>query len=242
MACTKSGKLWTWGYNSYGQLGTNDTASVPIPKCISIEGGKRVILVSAGYEHNLFLTDSGEIYGMGYNGYGQTGVNTTEAVRVPTKVTGVDGKRFTTLCSGGYHGLAATNRGELYVWGQGDYGQLGMTPKETKKQPTLHPLVGQSWAHFACGMYHSMGLTREGKVYSWGDGYSTSYPCTGHNPPGLCAAPKIIDTLDSKTVVQISCHQYSSMALTKDGEVYTWEIGRAVQQECRDRSRMPSSA
>eukprot|EP00456_Euglypha_rotunda_P081591 TRINITY_DN7975_c0_g1_i10.p1 TRINITY_DN7975_c0_g1~~TRINITY_DN7975_c0_g1_i10.p1 ORF type:complete len:2203 (+),score=340.71 TRINITY_DN7975_c0_g1_i10:827-6610(+) len=225
MACTKSGKLWTWGYNSYGQLGTNDTASVPIPKCISIEGGKRVILVSAGYEHNLFLTDSGEIYGMGYNGYGQTGVNTTEAVRVPTKVTGVDGKRFTTLCSGGYHGLAATNRGELYVWGQGDYGQLGMTPKETKKQPTLHPLVGQSWAHFACGMYHSMGLTREGKVYSWGDGYSTSYPCTGHNPPGLCAAPKIIDTLDSKTVVQISCHQYSSMALTKDGEVYTWGYG-----------------
>eukprot|EP00456_Euglypha_rotunda_P016681 TRINITY_DN15575_c0_g1_i2.p1 TRINITY_DN15575_c0_g1~~TRINITY_DN15575_c0_g1_i2.p1 ORF type:complete len:148 (-),score=16.56 TRINITY_DN15575_c0_g1_i2:11-454(-) len=31
-------------------------------------------------------------------------------------------------------------------------------------------------------------------------------------------------------------------ALNKKGGTYTWQIGRAVQQECRDRSRMPSSA
>eukprot|EP00456_Euglypha_rotunda_P047437 TRINITY_DN3786_c0_g2_i4.p1 TRINITY_DN3786_c0_g2~~TRINITY_DN3786_c0_g2_i4.p1 ORF type:complete len:104 (+),score=26.15 TRINITY_DN3786_c0_g2_i4:158-469(+) len=40
-------------------------------------------------------------------------------------------------------------------------------------------------------------------------------------------------------------HELGVKLLKRDGRSLTltsWEIGRAVQQECRDRSRMPSSA
>eukprot|EP00456_Euglypha_rotunda_P023121 TRINITY_DN1930_c0_g1_i3.p1 TRINITY_DN1930_c0_g1~~TRINITY_DN1930_c0_g1_i3.p1 ORF type:complete len:1062 (+),score=161.38 TRINITY_DN1930_c0_g1_i3:138-3188(+) len=231
MGVTQSGKLYTWGYNCYGQLGHNDQTNVYIPKAVAALDSKKVVLVCAGYEHNLILTDEGEVYGMGYNYYGQCGAGEGlgDYVRTPSKALNLDGKRVVHMSTGGYHAVCCTDKDEMYVWGQNDYFQLGIGANTgAKKTPHLHP-IQEKWAHFSCGMYHTLALTREGKVYSWGDGYSTSYPCCGHMPPQAYKEPKMIETLADKMVVQVSASYYCSMCLTKDGEAYSWGYGSSYR-------------
>eukprot|EP00456_Euglypha_rotunda_P038992 TRINITY_DN29982_c0_g1_i1.p1 TRINITY_DN29982_c0_g1~~TRINITY_DN29982_c0_g1_i1.p1 ORF type:complete len:138 (+),score=36.35 TRINITY_DN29982_c0_g1_i1:59-415(+) len=58
-------------------------------------------------------------------------------------------------------------------------------------------------------------------------------------------AAQILPNLDAEwpdAPIEISVEDLTIRVIHTDRADYLWEIGRAVQQECRDRSRMPSSA
>jgi alpha-tubulin suppressor-like RCC1 family protein len=66
MALTESGRVFSWGNNSWGQLGLEKTSEVPsnvlINKSIPIKK------ISCGQLHSLMLTNDGDIYWFGKNG------------------------------------------------------------------------------------------------------------------------------------------------------------------------------
>ena len=70
------------------------------------------------------------MYASGYGAYGRLGIGSTENVATPTVVStlatrGVVVKRV-AVHSGGKHCLAVAASGELYSWGEGDDGKLGL--------------------------------------------------------------------------------------------------------------------
>jgi alpha-tubulin suppressor-like RCC1 family protein len=72
LALTKSGKCFSWGHNSYGQLGNGtEMTDCNRPKLINDLINKNVDQVVCGRYHSLVLTKSREIFGFGYNSYGQ---------------------------------------------------------------------------------------------------------------------------------------------------------------------------
>ena len=92
------------------------------------------------------------------------------------------GRRISWVSAGGYHFFAMVDR-DIYVWGQNHYGQLGLgkdSPHGTAvKIPIIHDKLnsmGETWAAGSNGLYHSILLTADGKVFTAGDGYSSSYP------------------------------------------------------------------
>ena len=171
------------------------------------------------------------------------GVKNAESMS-PVQVVGLEGKRVIRLSCGGYHSVCSTDQDEVctpsrlcsrcvccaqvYVWGQNSYGQLGLSETTTGnvETATLHPHLKGQWAHFANGMYHGMALDLSGKVWSWGDAYSTSYPCCGHGIATKTPLPKVIEAFSGMTVVQIGSSNYHSIALTSDGKVWTWGYGQ----------------
>ncbi|HCM16904.1 MAG TPA: hypothetical protein DHW84_01520, partial [Firmicutes bacterium] len=65
------GSVWTWGYNSYGQLGNGTTTGSNLPG--RALGLSNTMTVDAGRFHNMALKDDGTVWVWGYNLFGQLG-------------------------------------------------------------------------------------------------------------------------------------------------------------------------
>lgn len=68
----------------------------------------------------------------------------------------------------------------------------------------------------AAGWSHCLALTRTGKVYMWGHPY---HEISNLHPAIL--EPRLVTELESLSVVDISCGDYHSAALS-EGNIYTW--------------------
>ena len=101
----------------------------------------------------------------------------------------------------------------MYTWGDGRLGQLGQIHEGFVNQPT--PRIVRSLSAFivqvACGQGHTVALTNNGKMYSWG--YSR-FGQTGHGDRQQVKVPKLVDTERNLEFVQIACGDKHTVALT----------------------------
>lgn len=80
---TKNGEVFTWGRNSYGQLGSE--RDVPF-KPEKIPTLNNVSQLSFGSEHNLAITRDSKLYAWGWNEHGSCGTGDKKDIRVPTQI------------------------------------------------------------------------------------------------------------------------------------------------------------
>lgn len=59
-------------------------------------------------------------------------------------------------------------------------------------------------------------------MWSWGDG---DYGKLGRGGSDGCKTPKLIEKLQDLDVIKVRCGSQFSVALTKDGQVYSWGKG-----------------
>ena len=93
-AIKTDGTLWVWGWNYFGQLGDNTTASKSSP-VQTISGGTNWKQVAGGGAHTAAIKTDGTLWSWGYNGAGQLGDNTTIAKSSPVQTisAGTDWKQ-----------------------------------------------------------------------------------------------------------------------------------------------------
>ncbi len=136
VAITTDGKLYVWGDNSYGQLGFGHTAIQNIPLSVNVEGVSAWKTASAGYSHTMAITTDGKLYAWGDNDYGQLGLgNSGDTQNTPQQVG--DKTYWKSVSAGNDFTLALTDEGKLFIWGQNDYGQLGLGDNTVRNTPTL---------------------------------------------------------------------------------------------------------
>jgi hypothetical protein len=117
-----AGRVYCWGSNSHGQLGTGGTEvlrSVPTP----VAGSERYDSVAAGGRHTCALA-SGKALCWGDDSFGQLGDGRT-GKPAPAAVAVAGDLRFLAVSAGTDHTCAITSGGALYCWGRNDTGQLG---------------------------------------------------------------------------------------------------------------------
>lgn len=143
LALDDNGQVYSWGTNTYGQLGNGNNNRISSPTNISTSGvlmGKKIIQVSAGSYHNLALDSEGKIYSWGYNEAGQLGDGSFTDSNLPTAVdvSGVlTGKKISFATSGYYYNLSIDTDGKLYSWGDNGDGQLGNGASSNSNTPIL---------------------------------------------------------------------------------------------------------
>ncbi|KAK9908666.1 hypothetical protein WJX75_001202 [Coccomyxa subellipsoidea] len=165
---TDTGEVWTWG-EPWGDFSMKVDRH---PK--KVEGASDIVKLACGAFHNLALNAAGEVLAWGINDFGQLGNGSTFYETSPTPVLGLEEVRVADIVAGGWHSLALTTEGEVYVWGRGEYGRLGLgdrsgssklrATKVTFKEPDLRVVQA------SCGGTHTMVLTSEGRIYTWGRG------------------------------------------------------------------------
>jgi alpha-tubulin suppressor-like RCC1 family protein len=98
------GTLWTWGDNSSGQLGVNNTTTRSTP-VTTLLGGNNWKSVDSEVSHTIALKTDGSLWTWGSNSSGQLGVNDTTARNTPV-TTLLGGTNWKSVAGGGYHTAA----------------------------------------------------------------------------------------------------------------------------------------
>ena len=88
-------------------------------------GGEKLKQVAAGKFHTLFLTESGRVYSIGFNKYGQLGVANSMYMHAeePIEVF-TDGVKIKQIDAGWHHNLLLGEDGNLYGFGARWNGQI----------------------------------------------------------------------------------------------------------------------
>ena len=162
LALKSDGTVWTWGFNTSGQLGGDcmlTSRAVPA----QVGGLANVIAIAAGAHHSLAITGDGALWVWGANDKGQLGDGTTIATCAPVKLNLI--ANAIAVAGGGAHTLALTQSGALYAWGANARGQVGDATNIDKSTPTL---IGSGYTGIAAGREHSFALKLGGTAFAWG--------------------------------------------------------------------------
>jgi alpha-tubulin suppressor-like RCC1 family protein len=189
----ESGTCWSWGRNSFGQLGLGDTKTYNQPTKITSLPGK-VTAAACGKSHSVVVLESGASYAWGLNTMGQLGIgsvkgtskglpkNEDNAHLTPQKcVLGHDaqhvscGSEFTMwLCGGQLYSAGSPEKGQLGHGSTHEYNTKDSSVKMAHEpQPTpaaIAELKDKTMAKVACGTNHCVAIDDKGWVYVWGSG------------------------------------------------------------------------
>ena len=85
---------------------------------------------------------------------------------IPTKIEGLTNENAKQISCGFIHTFVLSNNGNLYSFGNNEYGQLGIGHNKPSKE--INKLTNYKFEKVQCGGFHSMAITYTKKVYSWG--------------------------------------------------------------------------
>jgi len=212
----EKGKVFTWGDNTYGQLGLGTLENAESPT--EVFGLNDVIAVSAGSYHSMALTSDGNLYLWGRNSFGQIGNKSTETILVPVRISGIPPVK--EISAGALHSLALTINGDVYGWGSNTYGQVGDVVSEEiidEAQNVLglrvtspEPVIKGNFVSVSAGGFHSLALMRDGSVFAWGD---NTYGQLGDGTTQSRSTPQKTQILNS--IVQISAGYHHNFAIAR---------------------------
>lgn len=219
--------VYAFGKGENGQLGHGDHWERPEPEKVIALEGKRVEGVFAGGAHTAFLTADRLLRMCGANSHGELGDHTLPKNQfLPSCLNwpNVEGCAF-----GMYHMAVCTTDGKLWTCGYARDGQLGTPLDVTAPTRVVDGELERKFiVQVACGQFHTVALTRDGEVFSFG---SKLKGVTGL-PPGLpehvYGVPHKVSVDGGKPVVQVYASGVRTAVLTSDGDVYTF--GRQISQ------------
>jgi alpha-tubulin suppressor-like RCC1 family protein len=209
----ENGDVYSFGDNSYGQLGLDDKFSQYLPE--KITALQNVMAITAGECHTLVLLENGDVYSFGDNRKGQLGHGDEfRSYWLPEKITTL--RNAMAITAGSFHTLVLLENGDVYSFGHNSNGQLGHGDEDNRSLPTKITSLSNAKA-IAAGGGHSLVLLKNGDVYSFGN---NSYGQLGHGDKDNRSLPTKIKSLSN--VKAISAGSNHSLLLLENGDVYSF--------------------
>jgi centromeric protein E len=162
-------------------------------------------------------TGAGFLWGSGKDG--RCGSGSEESMHKPQQIFAESGVKLTALVCGYHHSSAISDRGVLFTWGRGIFGQLGHDNNESCCVPTpVSSLSQHRVLQVACGWQHTLALTHTGRVLAWGYGDDGQL---GHGDANDYLSPREVQAISHLAVSCIACGHSHSAALS-EGTLYMW--------------------
>lgn len=238
-------RIYVWGLVEHGALGTQKTKThikgirfISKPKRLSFAEYNKVTDVTCGYGFTAFAVSSNTkniLYGTGINTDSQLGFQDTDEKKYPDDLIleprpvplpiKSSSTRVTSLAAGRAHLLTLTTEG-LFTLGNNAYGQCGrpIIPNENhKRSRTFHyikDVKGKAIKSVAAGQDHSLLLTENGEVYTFGwgaDGQTGLAHYRNEYRPSL-----VKGDLAGQHIVKVACVADCVLALNDKGKVFGW--------------------
>ncbi|KAF3543687.1 hypothetical protein DY000_02005917 [Brassica cretica] len=221
-------EVYSWGWGDFGRLGHGNSSDLFTPLPIKALHGIRIKQIACGDSHCLAVTMDGEVQSWGRNQNGQLGLGDTEDSLVPQKIRAFEGMRIKMVAAGAEHTAAVTEDGDLYGWGWGRYGNLGLGDRNDRLVPErVTSASGEKMSMVACGWRHTIAVSYSGALYTYG---WSKYGQLGHGDLEDHLVPHKLEALSNSVISQISGGWRHTMALTSDGKLYGWGWNKKVVQ------------
>ena len=213
---------------------------------ISAGGGVKVVQVSCGPCHTACVTETGACFTWGEGSFYALGHGDRECQRAPRELETFrrDNRVVLRVACGVWHTAAIvaavgntirkvpvvadddefdTVDGELFTWGDGESGQLGIRGVEEASVPTATSdqlgKPGSEVCNVSCGQHHTVALTSKGDVWLAG--------CVGKVDNSLRV--KVFTRLpnfETGSVSAVESGDNHVVAATRDGRVFSWGVGK----------------
>lgn len=174
------GKLWTWGENGYGQLGTGTTASSTNPVQVTLPNDDDAnpnpwIAVAVSDFNVLALKEDGTLWAWGDNLEGNLGDgtygnhrNSPIQVKILNNPIAKDND-WGAISIGRRNSLALKKDGSLWSWGYNAEGQVGNGTTGSGITSPVQIGIDADWAEIqAANTNTSMALKNDGTLWTWG--------------------------------------------------------------------------
>ena len=147
---------------------------------------------------------------------------------IPQLVKALKRFRVRNISCGLNHTVAQTHDGNLYTWGEGKYGQLGLGDTRDRYVPSLIRITReesnrvQSFADVSCGGRHCIAVSRSGAIYTWG--------WNAHGQLGLghkenVETPSQVISLEKERITQVAAGWRHTVVLSRNtGHMYAWGV------------------
>lgn len=201
--------LWTWGYNSKGQLGDGTFENRATPAKVMDD----VAAISAGGETLLVIKTDGSLWGCGVIRF----VNTE---RTPNFVKIMDN---VAACSTGFTHMAAVKKdGTLWTWGDDSYGQLGTGEQTYQVNPVK---VMDSVKSATCGNGYTFAIKSDDSLWAFGINDSKQLGNDGNSNTRHIDEGTPSQSIPVKIMDNVSCVGAAfdhAVVVKTDGTLWTW--------------------
>ncbi|MBI4945196.1 MAG: T9SS type A sorting domain-containing protein [Bacteroidetes bacterium] len=220
LALKNDSTVWTWGYNSYGELGngTNTDSNVPV-QVSSLTG---ITAIAGGMFHSFVLKNDSTVWAWGKNDVSQLGNGTNTDSNVPIQVSSLTG--ITAIAGGMFHSLVLKNDSTVWAWGYNAFGQLGNgnTNFVSNVPIPISSLTGI--IAIAGGSSHSLALKNDGTIWAWGNNHDGQLG-NGTNTDSNVPVP--VSSLTD--IIAIEGGAGHTLALKNDGTIWAWGLNLSGQ-------------
>ncbi|MCA8837810.1 MAG: hypothetical protein K8963_08180, partial [Proteobacteria bacterium] len=227
------GDLYCWGEGFGGLLGLGDQTSRTNP--VQVGASADWSQVNTGGNSSCAIRTSGDLYCWGSNSKGQIG-SEADTFRYTSPIQVASSINWSQVNLGDTHTCAINADGQLYCWGNGSSGRLGLGDDLSNRTGPAQVGSSINWSQVGAGGSYTCAINNEGQLYCWGSGSS------GQLGQG--------DTDNSNTPVQVGSETNWSQvgagsahtcAINNEGQLYCWGSGSTGQlgQGDTDNSNTP---
>ncbi|XP_028855399.1 serine/threonine-protein kinase Nek9-like isoform X2 [Denticeps clupeoides] len=248
-------ELYTWasvqgGAKMVGQLGHGDQASYRQPRRVERLQGKAIRQVSCGTDFTACVTDEDQLYLFGSDYYGCVGVENELGMEVlePVLPEFFQERRVQQVSCGDNHVVALlAHSGDLYSWGCGEHGRLGLGCEDDFASPMQVDVPkGARFDSVYCGSDGTFFLTESGKVLACGNNefnkLGLNQGITGlKNHPGednqgipYTPTPTLVKTLARFKIQVIAPGKTHTAAIDERGRLMTFGCNKYGQLGVKD--------
>ena len=212
-------KLWSWGRNTYGNIGDGTTTNRVSP--VAVIGNHIFNLMEAGYFHSIAIKYDSRLWSWGDNTYGQLGDGTRTSRSSPVAVIG--GHLFVSAKAGLYYTMARKSNSTLWSWGYNTYGQLGDGTTTHRSSPVA-VIGGHLFISVETQQQHTIARKSNGTLWSWGN---NTYGQLGVGNTTNRSSPVAVIGGHSFTSVAVGLNH--TIALKADGSAWAWGYNNSGQ-------------
>ncbi|KAJ0182252.1 hypothetical protein K1T71_001621 [Dendrolimus kikuchii] len=231
--------VYTLGNNAYGQCGrkineNEEYKGSMVTHNIKRLGKENIVDVCCGQDHSLFITESGRVYSCGWGADGQTGLGTFLNQAAPAAVRGdIANEKIVKVAGVGDCVLALNDKGELFGWGNSEYGQVPVA-SDQQQVNTSYALVNFTKGigkivDVAAGGSFCLIVNDQGDVFVWGFGLLGLGPSVQHSATPKQIPPTLFGRNEfnpESVVAKVACGIAHLAAITNTGDLYMWGRNR----------------
>ncbi|KAM3387115.1 hypothetical protein ACQJBY_010156 [Aegilops geniculata] len=248
-------QVYSWGWGDFGRLGHGNSTDVFTPQPVKALQGIKIKQLACGDSHCLAVTMAGEVLSWGRNQNGQLGLGTTEDSLLPQTIQAFEGISVKMIAAGAEHTAAVTEDGEIYGWGWGRYGNLGLGDRNDRFVPEkVSSAEGEKMVLVACGWRHTITVSSSGSLYTYGwskygqlghgdfedhlvphkvealkDSSTSQFGQVGAGDNADHCAPAQVNFPEEQKVAQVACGWRHTLAFTEKKNVFAWGRGTSGQ-------------
>jgi prepilin-type N-terminal cleavage/methylation domain-containing protein len=229
-------KVYCWGDNGVGQLGTGaaDSDLHSVPTAIDMAGvlnGLTIKSVAVGPTKTCVIASDDNAYCWGENWNGSLGNSSTVDSPSPVAVTrsgALNGLTVKSIANGGDYSCVVASDNNAYCWGYNYYGMLGIGSTTRSLAPVAVSvagvLSGKTILSVTTGRYFTCVIASDNKAYCWG---RNSDGQLGDNSTSQRLTPVAVNTsgvLNGKNISLIKAGESQACVVSSDNLAYCWGI------------------